>query len=118
MAALDDRTALELHKAATGYGMDVLIEVHDKGELERALALPSGLIGINNRNLKTLKTDLATTEELAPLVPRDRIIVSESGISTPADIARMNKSGADCFLIGEALLKQADVTAAVKMLLS
>ena len=118
MAALDDRMALELHKAATGYGMDVLIEVHDKGELERALELPSGLIGINNRNLKTLKIDLAVTEELAPLVPHDRIIVSESGIVTPVDIARMKKVRAECFLIGESLLRQIDVTAATKSLLS
>ena len=118
MAALDDKIALALHKAAVGYGMDVLIEVHDKGELERALELPSGLIGINNRDLKTLKTDLHVTEKLAPLMPRDRIIVSESGISAPADIARMKKCGADCFLVGESLLKQQDVTAAMKTLLS
>ena len=116
MAALDDQTALELHKAATGYGMDVLIEVHDREEMKRALDLPYGLIGINNRNLKTLKTDLATTEELAPLVPKDRIMVCESGIGTAADIARMRKVNAHCFLIGESLLKQENVTAAVKAL--
>ena len=118
MAALDDKTALALHKAASGYGMDVLIEVHGKAELDRALGLPSGLIGINNRNLKTLKTDLQVTEELAPLVPRDRIVVSESGISTPADLARMRKYGVSCFLIGESLLKQKDVTVATKELLT
>jgi len=117
MAALDDKTALVLHKEAASYGMDVLIEVHDKAELERALALPSGLIGINNRNLKTLKTDLRVTEELSPLVPRDRLLVSESGISTPADIARLRACGVNCFLIGESLLKQKDITAAVKTLL-
>jgi indole-3-glycerol phosphate synthase len=118
MAALNDKTALELHKAAAGYGMDVLIEVHDRSELERALDLPSGLIGINNRNLKTLKTDLAVTEELAPLAPRDRLVVSESGIAASADITRMKKARTECFLVGESLLKQPDVTAAVKKLLA
>jgi len=117
MAALDDKTANALHKAATDYGMDVLIEVHDKAELERALRLPSGLIGINNRNLKTLKVDLAVTEELAPLIPAGRTIVSESGLSTPADLARMQACGVHCFLIGESLLKQKDVTEATKAIL-
>lgn len=116
MAALDDNTALELHKAATGYGMDVLIEVHDGEELDRALKLPSGVLGINNRNLKTLKTDLAVTEELAKRVPKDRLLVSESGIATAVDVARMRKAGAHCFLIGESLLKQKDVKAAIKLL--
>jgi len=116
MAALDDKMASEFHKAAIGYGMDVLIEVHDKAELNRALKLPSGLIGINNRNLKTLKTDLAVTEELARHVPKDRILVSESGIATSADIARLRKSGVHCFLVGESLLKQKDVKAAVETL--
>ena len=109
MAALNDQTALALHKSAIDYGMDVLIEVHDRHELDRALKLPSGLIGINNRNLKTLKIDLAVTEELAPLIPKDRMIVSESGISTPADLARMKKCNVHCFLVGESLLKQPDV---------
>jgi indole-3-glycerol phosphate synthase len=116
MAALDDATAAALHKAANGYGMDVLIEVHDKAEMDRALKLPSGLIGINNRNLKTLKVDLATTETLAPLVPRDRILVGESGIANSSDIARLRKAGVNCFLVGESLLKQKDVTAAIKSL--
>ncbi|MDP9128364.1 MAG: indole-3-glycerol phosphate synthase TrpC [Pseudomonadota bacterium] len=118
MAALDDKAALELHRTATGYGMDVLVEVHDKDELLRALLLPSGLIGINNRNLKTLKTDLATTEHLAPHVPKGRVLVSESGISGPADIARMRQCGAHCFLVGESLLKETDVAAATKKLIS
>ncbi len=117
MAAVDDATAASLHKAATGYGMDVLIEAHDKPELDRALRLPSGLIGINNRDLKTLKTDLATTETLAPLVPKNRIVVSESGIATPADIKRMQACGVNCFLVGEALLKQKDVAAATQTLI-
>ena len=116
MAALDDDKALQLHKAAKDYGMDVLIEVHNEREMNRALKLPSGLIGINNRDLKTLTTDLDVTERLAPMVPKDRILVCESGIATAADITRMQKAGAHCFLIGESLLKQNDVTAAVKAL--
>jgi indole-3-glycerol phosphate synthase len=116
MACLDDKTATELHAAARDYGLDVLIEAHDRVELERALALPSGLIGINNRNLKTLKTDLGITETLAPLVPKDRMIVGESGIATPADIARMKACGVTCFLVGESLLKQGDVATAVRSL--
>lgn len=117
MAALDDKTAAELHKAAVDYGMNVLIEVHDSQELDRALKLPSGLIGINNRNLKTLKVDLAVTEELAPLIPSGRMIISESGFSAPADLARMKKCNVNCFLIGESLLKQADVVTATRALL-
>ena len=112
MAALDDAQALALHNAATRFGMDVLIETHDRMELERALRLPSGLIGINNRNLKTLKTDIRMTEELAPFVPSDRLLVSESGLVTPQDLKRMRACGASCYLIGESLLKQKDVTAA------
>jgi indole-3-glycerol phosphate synthase len=117
MAALDDKTARALHKAAVDYDMDVLIEVHDRAELDRALPLPSGLIGINNRSLKTLKVDLALTEELAPLIPKDRTIVSESGLSTLADLTRMRACGVHCFLIGESLLKQADVAAATRALI-
>ncbi|MDD3288002.1 MAG: indole-3-glycerol phosphate synthase TrpC [Alphaproteobacteria bacterium] len=117
MAALDDVEAKELHAAAIGYGMDVLIEVHDSCELERALALPSGLIGINNRNLKTLKTELGVTEKLAGYVPKDRIIVGESGIKTAEDIKRLRKCGVNCFLVGESLLKQIDMIKATKKLL-
>lgn len=117
MAALTDSEAADLHSAATHYGMDVLIECHDRVELDRALRLPTGLIGINNRNLKTLITDLATTEELARHVPHDRILVSESGIATAADIARLRQSNANTFLIGESLLKQGDVGKAVKNLI-
>jgi indole-3-glycerol phosphate synthase len=118
MAALDDKTALALHKTAIDYGMDVLIEVHDRKELDRGFVLPSGLIGINNRNLKTLKVDLGVTEKLAPHVPKGRIMVGESGLSTPADLARLRAVGVHCFLIGESLLKQKDVTAATKTLLA
>ena len=116
MAALDDVQAGELHAAAIHYGMDVLIESHDHAELDRALKLPSGLIGINNRNLKTLKTDLATTEELARHIPRDRILVSESGIASASDIARLHRANAHTFLVGESLLKQDDIQQAVAKL--
>lgn len=118
LAALDDATAGALAARAHGLGMDVLIEIHDRGELERALALDAGLIGINNRNLKTLSVDLRTTEELAPLVPTDRIVVSESGLATPDDLARMAACGARCFLIGSALMRAADVAQATRALLA
>jgi indole-3-glycerol phosphate synthase len=116
MAALDDKQATDLHAAATHYNMDILIESHDQAELDRALKLPSGMIGINNRNLKTLKTDLATTETLARHVPPNRILVSESGIATAADIARLQKANAHTFLIGESLLKQDNITTAIEKL--
>ncbi|MGE3623350.1 MAG: indole-3-glycerol phosphate synthase TrpC [Bdellovibrionales bacterium] len=118
MAAVDDRMAAALHKAATDYGMDVLIEAHDKEEVQRALALPSGLVGINNRNLKSLETDLRVSEELAPLVPRDRLLVGESGLSTPRDLARLRAVGIHCFLVGESLLRQRDIAAATRNLLA
>lgn len=116
MAVLEDALADEMEQAARALRMDVLIEVHDEAELERALRLHSGLIGINNRNLKTLKTDLATTEWLAPLVSDDRIIVCESGLRTPEDLARMAAVNAHCFLIGESLMRQDDVAAATRTL--
>jgi indole-3-glycerol phosphate synthase len=116
MAALDDAAAADLHAAACDYKMDVLIEVHNREELDRALRLPGGLLGINNRNLKTLHTDLAVTEELSKYIPAGRILVSESGIATHTDISRLRQSGAHCFLIGESLLKQGDVQAAIKKL--
>lgn len=118
MAVLDDAKAGELEAAATELGMDVLVEVHDEAELERALRLDARLIGVNNRNLNTFKTDLAVTERLAPLVPKDRIVVSESGLFTHADLARMSVCGVDCFLVGEALMSKDDVQAAVHNLLS
>jgi indole-3-glycerol phosphate synthase len=103
---------------AREHGMDVLIEVHDEAELERALRLSSPLIGVNNRNLKTLETSLDTTHRLAPLVPDDRMLVCESGLYTPQDLAEMAGIGARCFLIGESLMHQEDVAQAVQNLLS
>ena len=97
--------------------MDVLVEVHDAAELERALEIDSDLIGVNNRNLKTLAVDLAVTEHLAPRVPKDRVLVAESGLGSPADLARMARAGASAFLIGESFMRQPDVEAAVRQML-
>jgi indole-3-glycerol phosphate synthase len=118
MAALSGAQARELEAAAANLAMDVLIEVHDAAELDRALKLKGRLIGINNRNLKSLKVDLRTTEELAATVPDDRLLIAESGLFTPADLARMARAGARCFLIGESLMRQADVAAATRALLA
>ena len=108
MASLEDTQAGELTAAAMDYGMDVLVETHNEAELERALRLPSPLIGVNNRDLKRMVTDLSTTERLAPLVPADRQLVAESGISTPEHITRLRKAGARRFLIGESLMKRGE----------
>ncbi|MBI4183833.1 MAG: indole-3-glycerol phosphate synthase TrpC [Proteobacteria bacterium] len=117
MAALSDAQARELEAAAREFCLDVLVEVHDEAELERALRLKSRLIGINNRDLATLKVDLATTERLAPRVPHDRLVVSESGLYTGAHLARMWGAGARAFLVGEALMRQADIEAATRALI-
>ena len=118
LAEVDDATAHELASAAKDWHMDAIAEVHDASELERALKLDCRLIGINNRNLKTFETTLATTEELAPRVPTDRIVVGESGIFTPDDIARLTRAGVATFLVGEALMLQDDVAAATRTLLA
>jgi len=118
MAALDDGQALEIEAAAMAMDMDALIEVHDETELERALNLKSRLLGINNRNLKTFETSLEQTERLSKLVPDDRIMVSESGIFTHDDCQRLSGSGARAFLVGESLMRQDDVEAATRLLLT
>jgi indole-3-glycerol phosphate synthase len=118
MASVSDAQAQELEDAAFGWEMDVLIEVHDADELERATLLKSPLIGINNRNLKTFETSLDTTRTLSKLVPADRMLVSESGLNTPADLADMARYGARCFLIGESLMRQEDVEAATRAILA
>ena len=118
MAAVDDACAADLEAAAAALGMDALIEVHDEAELDRALRLQSRLIGINNRNLKTFATTLATCEQLARRVPADRIIVGESGIFTPDDLLRLGKAGISTFLVGESLMRQGDIAAATRTLLA
>jgi indole-3-glycerol phosphate synthase len=117
MAALEDGQAAELASLARALQLDVLVEVHDAAELARALRLEARLIGINNRNLKTLQVDLATSLALAPLVPADRLVVAESGLHATADLERLAAAGARCFLVGEALMRQADLAAATAALL-
>ncbi len=121
MAALDGDQAQELEAAALDYGLDVLIEVHNADELAQALALKSPLIGVNNRDLKTFDVDLAVTESLVRDIPEDRLVVSESGLATPADLARLSATagaGVNCFLVGEALMREDDVEAATRALLT
>jgi len=117
MAALTDTEARELETLARDLDMDVLAEVHNQRELDRALGLQTSLIGINNRNLKTLVTDLSVTEELAPHVPADRFLIAESGIRSHDDVKRLLTAGSQCFLVGETLMRQPDVTAATRALL-
>jgi len=117
MAALEDSQAHDLEQAAIDLGLDVLVEIHNAGEFDRALKLKSRLLGVNNRNLKTMVTDLAVTEALAAACPPDRVLVAESGLKTRADLDRMAAVGARRFLVGESLMRQADVTAATRALL-
>lgn len=117
LAAVSDDEARALEDAADETGMDVLLEVHDEGEMERACRLRSPLIGINNRDLHSFRTDLAVSERLAPCASAGRMLVGESGIATPDDVARLRRAGIDSFLVGESLMRQADVEAAVKRLL-
>jgi indole-3-glycerol phosphate synthase len=117
MASSDDALAADLVAAAKHYGMDALIETHDEHEVERALKLDAKMIGVNNRNLKTFVTDLGTTARLSTMIPPDRLLVAESGINIPADIATLTAAGAKAFLVGESLMRQDDVTAATLSLL-
>ncbi len=118
MAMIDDGLARELEAAAQEWDLDVLIEVHDQPELDRALKLSSPLIGINNRNLHTFETSLETTLTLAPRIPATRTVVGESGLFTPQDLARLAMAGVNTFLIGESLMRQDDVTAATRAILA
>lgn len=118
MAALEDQIATELCNLAGELGMDVLVEVHNHEELERAGKINARLFGINNRNLKTLQVDIATSEELARLAPKDRILVAESGLNSRADLDRMAAVGAHCVLVGESLMRQPDVASATRALLT
>jgi indole-3-glycerol phosphate synthase len=118
MACVDDAAARDIEDAALAFGMDVLVEVHDDDELDRALRLKSRLIGINNRDLKVFKTSLAVSERLAPRVPAGKVIVGESGIHTPDDLAKLANAGIMTFLVGESLMRQRDVAAATRALLA
>ncbi|ODM77408.1 indole-3-glycerol phosphate synthase TrpC [Bradyrhizobium elkanii] len=118
MAALDDAAAKDIEDAAIAHQMDVLIEIHDRVELDRAMKLRSPMVGVNNRNLRTFETTLATSEALAPFIPKERLMVGESGISTSDDLARLERAGMSTFLVGESLMRQPDVAAATRALLA
>ncbi|MBW0151186.1 MAG: indole-3-glycerol phosphate synthase TrpC [Phenylobacterium sp.] len=118
LAMVDDILAGELQAEARRLGMDALVEVHDEDEMARAGRMGAALVGVNNRNLRTFETDLATTERLAALAPTDALLVTESGITGPADVRRLSAAGARAMLVGESLMRQADVTAAVRDLMS
>jgi indole-3-glycerol phosphate synthase len=118
MAGVETALAAELAAEARRLGMDALVEVHDEAELERALALPTRLIGVNNRDLATFETALDVTERLAPRVPEDRLLISESGIAAPADVARVKAAGARAILVGESLMREPDPGAAARRLLA
>ncbi|NWG52916.1 MAG: indole-3-glycerol phosphate synthase TrpC [Hydrogenophilaceae bacterium] len=118
MACTDDALARDLVSGAQHWGMDALVETHDETELERALALPARLIGVNNRDLRTFETTLAVTERLAPRVPADRILVAESGVHAPGDVARVRRAGARAVLVGESLMRQRDVAQAARALMA
>lgn len=117
LAMVDDALAADLMAEARRFGMDALVEVHDEAEMERAGQLGADLVGVNNRDLRTFTVDLAATERLAALAPRDALLVTESGIFTPADAARLERCGAKAMLVGESLMRQDDVTAATRALL-
>jgi indole-3-glycerol phosphate synthase len=117
MAGVADAEAAAIETAAIAVGMDVLVEVHDEAELERALRLKSRLVGVNNRDLRTFETTLSISERLAPLVPKDRLLVAESGIFTSADISRLKRAGIGAYLVGESLMREPDVTTATARLL-
>tara|TARA_R110002110_G_scaffold180959_1_gene387063 strand:+ start:225 stop:1037 length:813 start_codon:yes stop_codon:yes gene_type:complete len=118
LASVDDALASDMLGLAADWGMDALVETHDEAELERAIALNAPLVGINNRNLKSFETSLSTFETLAPRLPEGRFAIAESGIATPADVARVRQAGANGILVGESLMRQADVAAATRTLLS
>jgi indole-3-glycerol phosphate synthase len=118
LAMIDDSLARELIREADNLGMDVLVEAHDEAEVDRAIALGAQMIGINNRDLRTFETDLATTEKLASKIPTTTFIITESGIFTPDDAARLERAGARAMLVGESLMRQADVATATRALLS
>ncbi|MFI4977001.1 MAG: indole-3-glycerol-phosphate synthase, partial [Caulobacterales bacterium] len=118
LAMVDDALAADLIAEAARFGLDVLVEAHDEAEMARAAALGANLIGVNNRDLRTFVTDLATTARLAPLAPAGALLVTESGIATPADAARLEAAGAHAMLVGESLMRQPDVAAAARALLA